>query len=279
MRYPALVLSLAWCLAVTGGVVLLPMQPALGIAALALAVLCLAAAVVVRPAIVALSLAVALVAVARVELPVADPQVQVHAQQLAGDTATILGTVADDSTPAANGGQVVIEPTAVIVGPTSTGGVGNVIVRWRGPSQVGFGDHVQATGRLVLPRDLPTFGRRAYLAQRDVYLQLDATTFDVVSTGAGLAALPAWIRAWFTAGLSSAMPPPHSAVLLGIVLGVKQGIPAQLQQALIATGLVHLLVLSGLKVAVFARIVQGALHPLLGGRPRRRRSCSSRSMR
>jgi competence protein ComEC len=33
---------------------------------------------------------------------------------------------------------------------------------------------------------------------------------------------------------------------------------------LIATGLIHLLVLSGLKVAVFARIVQGALKPWLG---------------
>ena len=32
----------------------------------------------------------------------------------------------------------------------------------------------------------------------------------------------------------------------------------------VSTGLIHLLVLSGLKVAVFARIVQGALKPLLG---------------
>jgi competence protein ComEC len=38
-----------------------------------------------------------------------------------------------------------------------------------------------------------------------------------------------------------------------------------MQQALIATGLIHLLVLSGLKVAVFARIVQGALRPILRG--------------
>jgi competence protein ComEC len=48
------------------------------------------------------------------------------------------------------------------------------------------------------------------------------------------------------------------------VLGIREGIPSQLQDALIATGLIHLLVLSGLKVAVFGRIVQGALNPLLG---------------
>src|SRR5437879_7425164 len=60
------------------------------------------------------------------------------------------------------------------------------------------------------------------------------------------------------------MPAPHSAVLLGVVLGIRHGIPPELQQALIATGLIHLLVLSGLKVAVFARITQGALRPILG---------------
>jgi len=66
------------------------------------------------------------------------------------------------------------------------------------------------------------------------------------------------------AALDEALPAPHASVLLGIVLGVRQGIPSNLQNALIATGLIHLLVLSGLKVAVFARIVQGALRPLLG---------------
>src|SRR5258708_23419354 len=51
---------------------------------------------------------------------------------------------------------------------------------------------------------------------------------------------------------------------MGVVLGIRQGIPPALQNALIATGLVHLLVLSSLKVAVFARIVQGTLQPILG---------------
>src|SRR2546428_5663866 len=53
-------------------------------------------------------------------------------------------------------------------------------------------------------------------------------------------------------------------MLLGIVLGVREGVPSSLEQALIATGLIHLLVLSGLKVAVFARMIQGTLRPILG---------------
>src|SRR5258707_726276 len=53
-------------------------------------------------------------------------------------------------------------------------------------------------------------------------------------------------------------------MLVGFVMGIQQGVPAALQNALIATGLIHLFVLSGLKFAVFARLVQGALNPLLG---------------
>jgi competence protein ComEC len=93
---------------------------------------------------------------------------------------------------------------------------------------------------------------------------MHSTNIDVVDNGSGLAAIPGWLRARYTETLNRAMTPPHAGVLLGIVLGIHQGVPVALQNALIATGLIHLLVLSGLKVAVFARIVQGALHPLLG---------------
>ena len=52
-RFPALVIALAWCVALATAVVTLPSQPALGAIAGALAVPCLALAVVVRPACVA----------------------------------------------------------------------------------------------------------------------------------------------------------------------------------------------------------------------------------
>lgn len=263
-RYPALVLSICWCAVLAAAVVLAPSQSSLGVIAVALAMPCIAVAVILRPALIALSIAVALLAIGRAELPAADRLAPVRAYTVAGYSATMIGRVADDSRPVGGGAEVLVEPTSIVVGTSSLADIGNVIVRWRGPSQVGFGDEVQATGKLALPRDLPSFDRRAYLSQRQVYLQLNATNFDVITTAHGVLGLPAALRARYTASLNSALPAPHAAVLLGIVLGVKQGIPQELQQALIATGLIHLLVLSGLKVAVFARIVQGVLHPLLG---------------
>jgi competence protein ComEC len=263
-RYPALVVATSWCVALAATVVLAPFRPDLGIAAVAVAVPCLALALAVRPAVLALALSFALLAVGRAELPPSDPQTPVRAASLVGRVATITGHVADDSRPSAGGGEVLVEPDQVVIGASQVSGIGNLMVRWRGPTIAGFGQQVQATGRLMLPRDLPTFDRRAYLAQRQVYLELQTTSFDVLSDGTGLAALPSWLRERYTSALDDAVPAPHAAVLLGVVLGIRQGIPPALQNALIATGLVHLLVLSGLKVAVFARLVQASLQPVLG---------------
>jgi competence protein ComEC len=263
-RLPGLVIALSWCVSLATAVVLAPYQPALGAVAIGLAVPCLALAVLMRPAVVAIAAAAALLAVGRAELPASDPQTPTRAASLAGQTVTLTGHVADDPRPSGGGVAVLVEPDDIALSTASAGGIGNLEVHWRGPTEVAFGDEIQATGKLTLPRDLPTFDRRAYLAQRHVYLEVQATTLDVLSTGNGITGLPAWLRARYAAAVSRAMTAPHAAVLLGIVLGIRQGIPPSLQQALIATGLIHLLVLSGLKVAVFARIVQGALNPLLG---------------
>ena len=263
-RYPALVLSIAWSAALAAAVVLTPAQAVVGAIAISLAIPIGLLALLLRPALVALALAVALLGVGRAELPPADPQVPLRAAHLAGTTVSITGRVADDSRPAGGGAEVLVEPTAIVAGATLVTDIGNLMVRWRGPTEVSFGDEVAAVGRLMLPRDLPTFDRRAYLAQRHAYLELQASSFDITSSAKGLAGLPGWLRSRFTAALDAMLPAPHAGVLLGIVLGIRQGIPAQLQQALIATGLIHLLVLSGLKVAVFARIVEGALNPILG---------------
>ncbi|HUY73118.1 MAG TPA: ComEC/Rec2 family competence protein [Candidatus Dormibacteraeota bacterium] len=255
---------MSWCSALATVVVVAPYQPMLGAVAISLAVPCLFLAAILRPPILALAIAAVLLAVGRAELPAADPQAPLRAASLAGQTVTVTGQVADDPRPSGGGVEVLVEPDGIALPAGHVAGIGNLMVRWRGPTEVAFGDEVQASGKLTLPTDLPTFDRRAYLAQRHVYLEVEASALDVVATGSGIAGLPAWLRSRYTVALDNAVTAPHAAVLLGIVLGIRQGIPSALQQALIATGLIHLLVLSGLKVAVFARIVQGALNPVLG---------------
>ena len=262
-RYPALILALAWSAALAAAVVLIPSQPGIAALAIAAALPLLALALFLRPAIIALALAVALLAVGRAELPPGDPAAEFRAAALAGTTVVITGRVTDDSRPAGGGSEVLVEPTQVQTAASAVAGVGNLMVRWRGPGDAAYGDLVLARGKLTLPRDLPAFDRRAYLAQHHVYLELQASSFEVTGSESGILGLPGWLRRRYISAVDDALTAPHAAVLLGIVLGIRHGIPAPLQNALIATGLIHLLVLSGLKVAVFARIVQGALNPLL----------------
>lgn len=262
-RVPALVIALSWCVAVAATVVVAPSQPWLGAAALALAIPCLALAIAIRPAVLALALAAALLGVSRAEYPAPDPNAATRALEVAGQTATVTGRIADDSRAASGGSEVLIEPDLVLVGNVPVSNVGNMMVRWRSPVEAGFGDQVEATGKLVLPRDLPSFDRRAYLAQRHAFLELHATSVNVTNPASGLQALPTSLRSRYAAALETSLPAPHASVLMGVVLGIRHGIPPELQQSLIATGLIHLLVLSGLKVAVFARIVLGALRPIL----------------
>ena len=265
-NYPGLVVALVWSAAITAAVVLIPSQPLVGVIAAGATFPLLALAVVMRPALVALGLVTAMLAVVRVELPPPDAAAAARAAQLVGVTAVISGQVIDDARAVGGGGEVLVEPAKIVVGQSQVSDVGNLLVRWRGPTEPAFGDVVVATGKLVLPRNMPDFDRRAYLGQRHVYLELQATSFDVKTSGGGIASLAAWLRARYTNAINSAVDPPHAAMLMGIVLGIKHGIPTELEQALIATGLIHLLVLSGLKVAVFARIVRGALSPILGRR-------------
>src|SRR6202023_906388 len=108
------------------------------------------------------------------------------------------------------------------------------------------------------------FDRRAYLAQRQVLLELAASRVSSRPAAWSPAQLPSQLRSSYRTAIEALLPQPHAAVLLGVVLGIRGGVPLRLEQALQATGLVHLLVLSGLKVAVFARLAGSALGPLLG---------------
>ncbi|HEX6548171.1 MAG TPA: ComEC/Rec2 family competence protein [Candidatus Dormibacteraeota bacterium] len=247
----------AWCGGLAAAVVAAPQLPLLGAGALVAGIAMLPLALALRKAWVLLALAMGLFGMARAELPGADPGDAARAAAVAGRAVTLTATVADDARPLGGGFEVLVEPAPPLE-------IGNVLLRVRSADQVAIGDIVQASGRLVLPREVPDFDRRAYLAQRHAFLELATNQLLVVNHAGGLRTVPGWIRDHYRAAIETILPPPHSAVLVGVVLGVRAGIPAGLNQALIATGLVHLLVLSGLKVAVFARLTTSVLAPLLG---------------
>ena len=131
--YPALIVALAWCAAIAAAVVLLPMQPWVGVVAVAAAVPALALAIFLRPALLAFALAAALLGVGRAELPPPDLQASVMAPRLAGVSVVITGRISDDARAVGGGAEALVEPIRVTSGATDLHDVGDLLVRWRSP--------------------------------------------------------------------------------------------------------------------------------------------------
>src|SRR2546428_11108633 len=206
----------SWSAALAAAIVLIPGHPALGAMAIGATVPLMALSLLVSRALIAFALVAALLAVGRAELPAVDAQIPLRAAALAGGSVALTGRIADDSRQAGGGAEVLVEPSRLLVNGTAVAGIGNLMVRWRGPTTAGFGDQVRAAGRLTPAPDMPGFGRRAYLAQREAFLELQAPSFDVTANATGVRAFPAWLRSGFTSTVAAALPRPHSAVLLGI---------------------------------------------------------------
>ncbi len=260
---PAMIVCGAFC-AAAGLAALAPGRAWLAVAGLLLAPVPIAAAVFTRPLWVPLAVLGALLGVVRAELGAPDPLLAARAPAYAGADVVAIGRVADDPRRQASGFELLISPIRVSSAQGDLPPIGDVLVRVKGDTAAAFGDLVEVAGRLALPRDRPGFDRRAYLAAHGANLEMSVQAVRVVAPGSSVARLPGWLRKAYRTALDATVPPPHSAVLMGVVLGIRSAIPPRLNQDLINTGLVHLLVLSGLKVAIFARLAQALLSALLG---------------
>jgi competence protein ComEC len=261
--WPLALAAAGWSVGVCTGVVVAPDHPDFAAAALAGAVISAGLALVLRPPVLPLLAAAALLGLARAEAEIGDPGERLRAENAAGSMVAIEGRIADEPRFTPAGYELLVEPSRIDSDHGQLASLGRVLVRVRGTGEPALDDEVRATGRLRLPLDRPGFDRRAYLAQKHSHLELAQAQLRVVSHADGVRGLPGRLRAGYRAALQELLPAPHAALLMGVVLGIRTGIPPRLEQDMIATGLVHLLVLSGLKVAVFARLATAAIRPLL----------------
>lgn len=133
-------------------------------------------------------------------------------------------------------------------------------------SDVAVGDRVRVYGTLSLPQAFETENGRTF--RYDKYLQARGIRFLIqfgsIHTVApapwySLGAALARIKHAFLDGLGRSLPKPDSALAGGIVIGGKQGLGAELQDAFTRAGLVQIVVLSGYNVMVVAEWVMAFL--------------------
>jgi competence protein ComEC len=119
-----------------------------------------------------------------------------------------------------------------------------------------YGEIVRLRGRLKTPAENEEFSYREYLARQGVYSTMSSAEVTV---------LPGKEGNFFTAGLYALkdhaletiyriFPDPEASLLAGILLGVDNGLPRDLQQAFKDTGTAHIIAISGFNISIIASL-------------------------
>ncbi len=131
--------------------------------------------------------------------------------------------------------------------------------------QLAYGDTVELTGNIELPQAFETsaghiFDYPGYLQVQgvSVILQRAAVVSDTPG-GASVQKFLFGLKHMFEQSIERLFPEPDSSLLEGILLGERRGIPQALTDAFIASGLVHVVVLSGHNITIVSEGVFRAL--------------------
>lgn len=120
----------------------------------------------------------------------------------------------------------------------------------RAPPQ---GAILELTGRLELPRSSQTgFDERSWLRRHGVAVVLDGSRWRVIGRRGGLGGLADRLRSHLERTIAPGLAGERRAVLAGVVLGADEGLTQELRDAFRASGLYHLLAVSGQNVVFIA---------------------------
>jgi ComEC/Rec2-related protein len=96
------------------------------------------------------------------------------------------------------------------------------------------------------------FDERTWLRRRGMHVVLAGDRWRLVGHRHGLGGLGDRLRAWLAGSVAGGLHGERRGVLLGVVLGDEQGLDERLRQDFRASGLYHLLAVSGQNVALVA---------------------------
>lgn len=62
------------------------------------------------------------------------------------------------------------------------------------------------------------------------------------------------------------LPEPHAGLLIGLLFGIKTTLPSDMYEALVRSGTLHIIALSGMNISIISRMVLGVGTPFVGRR-------------
>lgn len=166
----------------------------------------------------------------------------------------VVALVADEPEPSDSSLGLVVVVREVDGGDVQ----GTAVVRTTRYPSYGYGDLLRLTGELEAPPgDIDGFDYRAYLARQGIYTLMYYPYIEVVATGQGPQPLQSvyWLRHRMGEALAASLAEPEASLAQGVLLGLRQGIPASLYEDFRRSGTAHLLAISGLHMAIVAGMV------------------------
>jgi competence protein ComEC len=145
---------------------------------------------------------------------------------------------------------------------------GPVLVRAPRFPELHYGDRLRVSGLLQTPPEFEDFSYRDYLARQGVYSYINQPQIERIESGQGS---PVWAAIYAVKdrardAIGQMVPDPEASLLQGILLGIESGIPADLYEQYNATGISHIIVISGSNITFVATLFALAFSRLLGKR-------------
>src|SRR5437879_6199897 len=249
----------AWSAGIMAGVLLSPLAPWLLLGAVAAVIAGLA--LKPSPIFAAILLAGFLCGAGRAALA-ATPTLP---SEIAGRPVTLAGTVDDDPVARPGGTRLVVAVEGATLADGSRFRHLRIQTTIYGRQPPHYGDRLILTGRLEEPARFEQFDYRTYLSDQGISGVLQSARLVRVVAGAGdpFHTVLFGLRHAVVGTVDRILPEPQAALLLGVVFGYRAALPPALQQQMINSGLIHIVVISGLKVSLLARIIQRAAGRIL----------------
>ena len=171
--------------------------------------------------------------------------------------AQITGVVDGEGQTAGLGENLPVAVEQLVINGRAVSAKGRVLVHYTGSQTLEYGDRLTLQGLLEPPYNPPGFDYRAYLAGQGIHavMSFPSLTLDAHGAGNPIQAIAYGLREALRKAILSMLPHDMAALLIGILLGAPTRSLGTLTAPFIRAGLIHVVAISGLKVALVAGTV------------------------
>lgn len=177
-----------------------------------------------------------------------------------GESTQVSGTVVNDPDRRATSLHINLRVTTVGGKPAS----GTLLALVPRDAVLEYGDKVVVNGTILTPQPFETdtgreFDYAGYLRMQGISAMMSRATIQHSEPGGwSLSKTLFAIKHIFEGSVEKLFPEPDSSLLEGILLGERRGLPKEINDAFITSGLVHVVVLSGYNISIVSESIMRA---------------------